>query len=69
MIAINSTTTGEVSGPGVKPSRLAPWPSTKIQVRMPSVAPSPSMFMRAALIGSTRDPNARNMRIVVASST
>ena len=69
MIAMSSTTTGEVSGPGVNPSMLAPCPSTKIHVRMPRVAPSPSRFISAALIGSTSEPNARNMRIVVATST
>ena len=69
MIAMSSTTTGEVSGPGVKPSRSARCPSTKIHVRIPSVAPRPSRFMIAALMGSTSEPNARNIRIVVATST
>ncbi len=69
MIAMSSTTTGEVSGPGVKPSSPDRCPSTKIHVRMPSVAPRPSMFMMAALIGSTSDPNARNMSSVVATRT
>ena len=69
MIAMSSTTTGEVSGPAVNPSNPDRCPSTKIQVRMPRVAPRPSRFMIAALIGSTSDPNARNMRSVVASRT
>ena len=36
---------------------------------MPRVAPSPSMFMSAALIGSTSEPNARNINNVVAIRT
>jgi len=59
-----------INGAGVKFSRLAKCPSTKIQVRMPSVDPSVSALITAALIGSTTDPNARNISsIVVLSST
>ena len=42
-----------------------PWPSTNIQVSTPIVEPNVSALIRAALIGSTSDPNARNIRIVV----
>ena len=69
MIAMSSTTTGEVSGPGVKPSIDAPCPSTKIHVSTPRVAPSPSMFMIAALSGNTSEPKARKSRIAVATNT
>ena len=59
-----------INGVGVKFSQLEKCPSTKIQVRMPSVEPRVSALITAALIGSTTDPNARNINsIVVLSST
>ncbi len=69
MIATISTNTGEVIGPGVKPSASAPWPSMKIHVRMPSVEPRPSALISTALMGSTIEPNARNISSVVTIRT
>ena len=69
MIAMISTSTGDMIGPGVKFMKLEPCPSMKIQVRMPSVAPRPSAVISTALIGRTRDPNARNISTVVSSTT
>ena len=60
-----SPITGAVSGVGVKFSHEAKWPSTKIHVKMPIVDPSVSALITVALIGSTSDPNARNINSVV----
>ncbi len=60
--------TGAVNGVGVKFRKLDPCPSTKIQVRMPSVDPRVSALITAALIGSTTDPNTRNINSVVVVS-
>ena len=54
-----------MSGVAVKLSKLEPWPSTKIHVKMPSVDPSVSALITVALMGNTIDPNARNIRSVV----
>ncbi|SLI24494.1 Uncharacterised protein [Mycobacteroides abscessus subsp. abscessus] len=64
-----STSTGDMIGCGVKFSRPDPCPSTKIQVRMPSVEPRPSALIKAALIGSTSEPKVRNISSVVTNST
>ena len=45
--------------------QAGPWPSTNIHVRMPIVDAKFSALINAALIGSTSEPNARNIRIVV----
>ena len=42
-----------------------PCPSTNIQVSTPIVDPSVSALINAALIGSTSEPKARNIRMVV----
>ena len=60
-----SPMTGAVSGVAVKFSHREKCPSTKIHVKMPSVDPSVSALMTAALMGSTSDPNARNISSVV----
>ncbi|SHW70670.1 Uncharacterised protein [Mycobacteroides abscessus subsp. abscessus] len=65
MTTMISTMTGAVSGVGVKFSHFEKWPSTNIHVRMPIVEPRPRALMTAALMGSTSEPNARNIRIVV----
>ena len=54
-----------ISGVGVKLSCFAKCPSTKIHVRMPIVEPSVSALITAALMGSTTDPNARNINSMV----
>ncbi|CAM4449049.1 hypothetical protein NONI108955_29420 [Nocardia ninae] len=69
MMAMMTTSTGEVIGCGVKFSSVAPWPSMKIQVRIPRVEPRPSALIKAALIGSTSDPKVRNISTVVTSTT
>ena len=51
-----STSTGLISGPGVKLNRSAPLPSTKMSVSMPNVAPMPKMFMITALAGMISEP-------------
>ena len=56
---------GAISGCGVKLSKCEKWPSTNIHVSTPIVEPRVSALISAALIGSTRDPNARNIRMVV----
>ncbi len=66
--ATTSAMTGAVSGVAVKFSTPDPCPSTKIQVRMPIVDPSVSALITAALIGSTTEPNARNINSVVVVS-
>ena len=68
MIAMMSTSTGLVSGPGVKPNRFAPTPSTNIQVSSPMVAPMPSSVMITAFAGSTSEPNTRAMSTKVANT-
>src|ERR1700694_2808650 len=57
--------TGAVSGVGVKFSQREKCPSTNIHVSTPSVEPSVSALITAALIGSTSEPNARNINSVV----
>ncbi len=70
MIAMISTSTAANIGPGVKFAMSEPWPSTKIHVRMPRVAPRPSAVISAALIGRISDPNARNIsRPVISTSS
>ena len=68
MIAMISTSTGLISGPGVKPNRPAPTPSTNIAVRMPSVAPRPRAVMMIAFAGRITEPNTSAMRMNVATT-
>ncbi len=49
----------------MKFSQVAKWPSTKIHVKMPIVDPSVNALITVALIGSTSEPNARNINSVV----
>ncbi|PQM46107.1 hypothetical protein C1Y40_03728 [Mycobacterium talmoniae] len=57
-----------INGVGVKFSKPAPCPSTKIHVKMPIVDPSVNALITDALSGSTTDPNARNINSVVVVS-
>ncbi|CAM4438801.1 hypothetical protein MYBA111488_20505 [Mycobacterium basiliense] len=66
--ATTSAMTGAVSGVAVKFSTPDPCPSTNIHVKMPMVDPSVSALITAALIGSTTEPNARNISNVVVVS-
>ena len=68
MIAMISTSTGLISGPGVKPNRPAPTPSTNMAVRMPSVAPRPSAVMMIAFAGRMIDPNTSAIKMNVATT-
>ena len=56
-------------GPGVKFNRPEPCPSMKIQVKIPSVEPSPSALINAALMGRTSEPNVKNISKVVSRMT
>ena len=59
-----------MSGVGVKFRNFEKCPSTKIQVKIPIVEPRVNALITAALIGSTTDPNAKNINsIVVVSRT
>ncbi|AUS49230.1 Uncharacterised protein [Mycobacterium tuberculosis] len=63
-----SPITGAVSGVGVKFSHFEKCPSTNIHVRMPMVDPSVRALISVALIGSTTEPNAKNIKTIVVVS-
>ena len=68
MMTMISTTTGLISGPGVKFSSPEPHPPTNIRVRMPRVAPRPRTVMMIALAGRINEPNTRAISRKVAST-
>ena len=68
MMAMISTNTGLISGPGVKPNSEAPTPSTNINVNTPSVAPIPRIVMITAFAGRITELNTSDIKMNVAAT-